>query len=269
MIDLHNHILPGIDDGAKNWQESLAMARAAQQDGISAIVCTPHWVIGQYENTSSIILDAMAKLQRLCHRRQVEVKLFPGAELHLDPTIAAAIDTGELLTINRGRYALIELPVHIMPPNLDMFLYSLAGRNITPVLAHPERYFWLMEDPAVLFDWVQAGYLIQITAASLLGYFGHAIQRFTVQLLEHNLAHILATDTHGMKMRSPRLSQAREKASRIVGEEAAIRLVHHTPQAVLAGNRPEIAEPIAFTERGGWRGFFSFFSRKRYSRPRG
>jgi protein-tyrosine phosphatase len=248
MIDLHNHLLPGLDDGASDWEQSLAMARTAVQDGIKGIVCTPHWILGQYENTRQPILSTLEELRVKLAEHHIQLDVYPGAELRLDVRLAKGIQSGELLTINdTGRFTFVELPWEILPPNLEDFLWDLQVQKITPIISHPERNQVLLQDPVRLYNWVQMGVLTQLTAASLLGYFGRQTHEFSIFLLEHHLAHVLATDAHGLCVRAPKLSQACEVAQEIVGAEMARQMVSETPRQIIAGVRFHPPDPIAIS----------------------
>jgi len=265
MIDLHNHILPGSDDGARDWRDSLEMARAAVDDGITDVVCTPHWVSCEYENGSARILEKLAQLQTLLVESKLPLQLHPGTELRLDPSLPSLLRSGDLLTINDGkRYALIELPMHVMPMGLQSFFLELDAHGIVPVIAHPERYPWVIEEPELVYRWVSDGFLVQITAASLLGEFGQTVERLSRRLLEHRLVQVIATDSHGLKMRSPKLSRARQVAAACIGEEAGWDLVRDNPAKIIAGRPLNPPEPIELSNKsGGWRRFFARFGSKR------
>ncbi len=264
MFDLHNHCLPGLDDGARDGEESLAMARIAVEDGIEGVVCTPHWARGSFENKRDGTLAAVAAFKEELAARKIPLKVYPGAEIRLDFDVLAAIESGEILTVNdNGRFVLIELLPDILPPNLENVFWSLQGRRIRPIISHPERNPALRRDPARLFKWVEMGVLTQVTAASLLGSFGEEVRRFTIMLLEHRMAHIIATDSHGLGVRAPRLSIGYEEAARIVGHEAALQMVHETPRRVIEGETVLAPDPVPLDVRTSkpsfWKRSFSFF----------
>lgn len=248
MIDLHSHLLPGLDDGAADWTQSLQMARLAVADGIDAMVCTPHWVYGLYDNTRERILRLCGSLQQKLLEADIPLQVHAGCEIRLDPDIPALLASGRLMTYNDGgRYALIELPGEFIPAYADNIFRSLLEQGITPVLSHPERYPALIHNPARLYDWIKMGLYSQVTAASLLGRFGSVIRRFTLRLLEHGLAHILATDTHSPTMRAPHLGEAVVELQEIVGSEITEKMVVTTPQSILSGDAFEVPAPLPFS----------------------
>jgi protein-tyrosine phosphatase len=148
MIDLHNHILPGLDDGADNWPKSIAMARIAYEDGITGIVCTPHWIPGKYENKRADIITVVEEFKKHLVEQEIPLSIYPGAELRLDIRLTEKIASGELMTVNNnGIYVLIELPEESIPDNLEDFLWHLALKNIKPIISHVERYPLLHKNP--------------------------------------------------------------------------------------------------------------------------
>jgi protein-tyrosine phosphatase len=250
MIDLHNHILPGLDDGADDWQQSIAMARMAREDGITGIVCTPHWVPGKYENTRADIIARTAELKNHLDENKIELKIYPGAELRLDISLPEKIASGELITINDNRtYALIELPEESIPDNLEDFLWHLALKNIKPILSHVERQPLLHGNPERLFKLVEMGILTQITAASLLEQFTPKIRDFSLMLLEHRLVHMLVTDSHGLHVRSPKLFAGYEVVKNIIGEEAARKMVYDLPKDIIDGKEVFADDPVPFKKK--------------------
>ncbi len=245
MLDLHNHILPGLDDGALDWGQSIAMARLAMDDGVTGIVCTPHWVSGYCDNTLPLILQTTDAFREKLEAADIPLSVFPGAELRLDYNLVERLKSEEVLTLNNtGHYALIEFPAEILPHNLDNFFWELQANDITPIISHPERHSIMMHNPAMLYKWVAGGILVQITSASLLGRFGSEVRKHAIYLMEHRMAHIIATDAHGLTMRSPRLSEGVETARSIVGGDLAHRMVHEYPQSIIDGVPILVPDPI-------------------------
>jgi len=239
MIDLHCHILPNLDDGARSLDEALEMAHMAVEDGIEGIVCTPHWLPGIYENDRERILTKLRIFEQKLADNCIPLRLYPGSELRIDPRLADLLKSKQVLTLNdTGRYALIELPQMHIPERVDEFLWHLAVSGLTPILGHPERNLFLHQHVNRFYRWAEAGVLIQITAASLEGGFGEIVRDFAIFLLKHNLVHIIATDAHDLRFRSPNLSQAFRIAARLVGDEMAEKLVNKNPHRVVN------AEPI-------------------------
>lgn len=250
MIDLHNHILPGLDDGADTWPKSIDMARMAYEDGIAGIVCTPHWIPGKYNNQRTQIIAAVNEFRNHLAEKNIALKIYPGAELRLDIALPEKISAGELMTINdTGVYALIELPEDSIPDNLEDFLWHLALKNIKPIISHVERHPLLQKNPKRLVKWVEMGVLTQLTAASVLEKFTPEIRDFSLMLLEHRLVHILVTDSHGRHTRLPKLYEGYETVENVIGREAARKMVYDLPKDIIDGKEVFTDDPLPFKKK--------------------
>ena len=264
MIDMHSHILPGLDDGAADWAQAIAMARVAVKDGITEMVCTPHWVLGKYENNKERILPRFAEFEARLVAEKIPLKIHSGAELRIDTTLLQRLKAGELLTLNNGSgYVLLELPDDNLPSNLHDFFWQLQVNDFRPILSHVERNPILRENPRRLFDWVERGILTQITAASLQSGFAREIREFALFLVEHRLAHMIVTDTHSLRMRKPELSGAYSVIERLMGQETAARMVYETPRHILRGEHVSVDDPIPVEEPKKRRRFWTFLRTKR------
>jgi protein-tyrosine phosphatase len=241
MIDLHCHILPGVDDGAEDWEECLQMARIAVEDGIRTIVATPHWPGDPSGASRADRVQALTReVQERLDREGISLRLLPGHELVILPEVLDELVSGGALACPRegtgtARYALLETPYHHLPFFLRDLLFQVQSRGFTPILAHPERNPTVQAKPETVQEYVDAGCLIQVTAGSLLGQFGGPSQRTARTLLRRGWAHILASDAHSPENRPPRLSEARQQAAQLVGEETAQRMVEETPASVIRG----------------------------------
>src|SRR5215212_10213497 len=172
LIDLHCHLLPGIDDGARNQAEALEMARIAVAEGITTIACTPHILPGVYNNVGPAIRAATDALQRALHEADVPITLVVGADVHIAPNVLAQLRSGGALSLNNSRYVLIEPPHHILPPHIEDAFFNLAAGGYTPILTHPERMTWIETHYDVVQRLANAGVSMQLTAAALTGKFG-------------------------------------------------------------------------------------------------
>src|SRR6185312_1248210 len=143
MIDLHCHILPGIDDGAPDLATSLAMARLAVADGITVTACTPHILPGVYNNSGAMIGAAVARLRVALAEAEIPLRLVAGADVHVAPDLVAQLGAGSALTINGSRYLLLEPPHHVLPPRLEDHIFHLQTAGYVPILTHPERLSWI------------------------------------------------------------------------------------------------------------------------------
>ena len=265
MIDLHNHLLPGIDDGAKKVEETLEFLRIARRDGVRVVVATPHMKPGVYDNHRETILQRVALVREAARGDEAEgVTLLPGAEVYYTADLAARARAGELLTVgDRGRHLLLELPYQQVPMHVDDSIFQLRLLGITPLMAHPERVAYYLDDIERVAASVRLGALTQVTACSLTGKFGDKARQFALAMLERNLIHVLATDSHDVRYRPPILSEAVRTAAAIVGEAGARRMVEDTPQAILDGKDIEVAEAEAPRRRGVANRLRSLFSPRR------
>ena len=245
MIDLHCHILPGIDDGPELLNESIEMCRIAANDGISKVACVPHHVVGKYNNNREKIIKCVEKLQASIDSENIPLTLYPGCEIRLDLNLVEKIKAGELLTMNdSGRYITLELPNEALPKNIEEIISSLIFAGIIPIVAHPERNHAIQNDPEILYQLVQLGALAQLTASSLTGRVGSRIEKFSTLLLEHKLAHMLVTDAHSSKQRRPTLSKGLKRLKEVVGEKAAMDMIEAIPEKILNGEDIEVEFPI-------------------------
>lgn len=238
MIDLHTHILPGLDDGVADPAESVELARALVADGVTIVVGTPH-VRDDYPTTP----DGMAAALRLA-RAAIEAAGLPlqvvgGGELALDFMRGLSADDVDRFAFGRSRVVLLESPVYGWPLDLPHTIADLRRRGYTPVLAHPERNVEIAETPGKLARFVEDGALTQLTASSVDGRFGKAVARVCRELLELGLVHFVASDAHGAGVREAGMSGAVE----VVGPELGRWLTQDVPAALLAGEplppRPE------------------------------
>lgn len=216
MIDLHCHILPGLDDGAKTWEESLQMARIAYEDGIKTIVATPHVHNGTYEIKKEQILDATSELNCLLSKEKINIKILPGASIQVQEGLIEGLKSGELLTLNdTGKYVLLELP-HQSVPNIINLILRLELAGIKPIITHPERNLEIQESPSLLDGLCRRGCLLQTTAGSFLGSFGIKAKLCARSLLwEKEAMLFVATDAHSARKRPPKLSRALKRITRM------------------------------------------------------
>ena len=259
MIDIHHHLLHGLDDGAKDLETSVEMARAAIANGITHIVCTPH-ANDQYA------FDPVVNFQRLM---ELQDRIGDGLTLGLGCDFHLSYDNIEdhakrptRYTINGKRYLLVEFPDMVIPLQMSDTLYNLNVSGTVPIITHPERNYTLATHPTRMVPWLRSGCLIQITAASLLGRFGKRAQSVAQDLLEKNWVSFIASDAHNLTSRPVVLREAHAKAAKRYGQETADRLCIHNPRAVFYGEPlPPQPEPAGLDEEPPRRGFLSRFFR--------
>lgn len=242
MIDLHSHILPGIDDGAQNLDVALAMARAAVSGGVRVQACTPHIMPGVWDNRGPDIRAAVARLQGHLDEAGIDLRLVTGADVHIVPDLVGGLRSGRLLSLADTRYVLLEAPHHVAPARIDECFFGLLSAGYVPIFTHPERLSWIESHYDLMVRLVRSGVWMQITAGSLTGAFGRRPQYWGERMLADGLVHILASDTHNMTRRPPVLAEGRAAAAAIVGEDEAWHMVVTRPLGIL-NNEPSAQLP--------------------------
>jgi protein-tyrosine phosphatase len=259
VIDIHSHILPEIDDGARSLEEAVEMARIATEDGIEYMVATPHMFNGLSGNpTPSKTVERVAALNEAIKNLN-GVKILPGNEVHISHDIAEHVRNNRVTRINQRNYMLVEFPQLTVPVGAEELFYKLLLLGVRPILVHPERNGQIQANPAIVLKFVERGVFVQVTAMSVTGEFGPAAKAAADQLLRHNCVHFLATDTHRTRSRPPILSRGRDAAALMIGPEKARALVEDNPLAVVNGEALKVDPPIPF--RSGKQEKKGFFSR--------
>jgi protein-tyrosine phosphatase len=248
MIDLHAHILPGLDDGVATVEEACELARRAAAEGITAIAATPH-VREDYPTTPAQMEAAVRDLRRELRVADIAVDILPGGEIALDSLgLLGQEDLLRFSLAQSGRYLLVEFPYVGWPLALETSLWKVQAAGLVPIIAHPERNREVQERPGLLAPLIAAGTLVQVTAASLDGRLGPSSQTAAQALLKDGTAHLIASDAHGPAIREPGLADA----FAAVGDVALARyLTEEVPAAIVAGD-PLPMRP-ARPARGLWR----------------
>jgi protein-tyrosine phosphatase len=230
FFDIHCHILPQLDEGARTVEESMRMLQLAFDDGISGIVATPHIITGIYNNTKKIIERAIAELKVSADR----IGIYTGAEIRIGRDLAARIDSMELPLINNNNFILLELPTYVIPPlrELEAIVKGLRNRQISPIFAHPERNVPIMKDFSIMERLVKCGAFFQMTAMSITD---RDMQRSALKMIKKGYIHVVASDAHDARKRPPVLSAAHEAVSRKLGSEIAERLFTCNPLKIIRG----------------------------------
>jgi protein-tyrosine phosphatase len=232
MIDLHCHILPGLDDGARTIEESRDMARVAAREGVTAIAATPH-VGHDFPTTAEQMERGVAELNRDFARERIGVTVLHGGEIDLEQLSTLTAEEIERFSLAQtGRYVLVEIPLIGWPLYLNRRIFELRSARLTPLLAHPERNREVQRNPSVLAAAASAGALFQVTAASLDGRLGRRLKQACERLLELELVHVLATDAHAPTTRAAGLSSA---VSALRDDGLARYLTEEVPAAIVAG----------------------------------
>lgn len=237
MIDIHTHILPNLDDGAKSMDEAIAMARMAHEDGITHIFCTPHHHWARFElEEMQFYVD---QLQIILKRVGIPVQLYTGHEVHLYHKTLRDYFAGTVLSLGESPYILAEPQFDDYGTHTDELLRHFFAEGLTPIMAHPERIKPIQENLGLLEWFLEAGGLTQITAESLTRDDGVPARACVEEMLRNDMVHIIASDAHGADYRPIGLRAAREAAAAIVGEEKAWAMVKDTPQKIVDNVKEE------------------------------
>lgn len=256
FVDIHCHMLPGIDDGAADWQESLDMARMAVADGIGTVIVTPHQLGNFAHNQGDQIRQLAQQFQELLQEQNVPLEVLPGADVRIEDGMLQKLASGEVLSLgDLGGHVLLELPHELYFP-LEGILDALSSQGLIGILSHPERNRGILRDCDLLGPLVDAGCLMQVTAGSLMGTFGSASQRLSEWMVAEGLVHFIATDAHGRKSRRPLLRRAFDRVAELTDQQTATELCSVNPAFVARKQRVPAGRRIA-QKSGGWRGMFT------------
>jgi protein-tyrosine phosphatase len=244
-VDLHCHLLPGIDDGPDSLEKSLTMARVAAEDGTSTVLATTHWPLDPraLEPTPERLHKVAAELRSALLAEGISLEIQPCHELMADTTLAAHLVSGAAFSFGGARrYCLVEMPYHHLPTSFRDIIFQVQARGFTPILAHPERSAPIQQQPEKLDELAEAGCLVQVTASSIVD--GGPPARLTRRFLESGVAQIVASDGHSPRRRPPILSEAADELARSYGPAFADAVTRTIPAALLAGAELPPLPPI-------------------------
>lgn len=208
MIDIHCHILPGIDDGPKDIETSLKMLKIAEEDGISKIIATPHFYRGFYENEYQDVEKKVKELNEASKENNINVEILPGQEIFLDKHTLEDYKSGAIKGLNNSKYMLMELPPDILPGYVLDIIYELRLLGVKPIIAHPERYVYVMEDIHILNSFIKEECFFQLNSGSITGVFGKSIQKTAIKLIKNGICDFVASDAHTEGRRKPQIKEA-------------------------------------------------------------
>ena len=244
MVDIHSHILPGVDDGAADMEISLEMCRIAVADGVSTLAATPHMRDGVYNVERDTIINGVHELRKRLKEEGIPLNVVPGADIHVDVDFVKLLEKGCLVTLNdTGKFVLIEFPPYSIPPQSAEFLFSLQITGVVPIITHPERNQAVQRNPEMVNKWVETGNLIQVTAGSITGALGKEAQTSAMKLLSAGLVHIVASDAHSATWRPPGLSSAKKVVAETLSEEEADMVCNVRPERIIEGKPVDIPDP--------------------------
>lgn len=242
MIDLHSHLLPGIDDGSQNWEESLEMARQAVTDGTTEILITHHILDNTHYKLETAILEKFAEMQRRLQAEKINLKLHLACEVFYQPDMEL---NHKISTFNNnGRYFLVEFPMQGIPRGVDDVFFQLILDGVTPVIAHPERNVGILKNPNRAYEFAQRGALFQMNAGSLNGKYGEGVAALATSLMNSRLIHFFGSDGHNIRSRKVCMGKDYQLVRDLWGDRVATRLFLENPRLALAGEEIKVPEPL-------------------------
>ena len=251
MYDVHCHMLPAFDDGAKDLDTALQMARIAVEDGITHLACTPHIYPGLFDYDSKRIRAATDSFRIELEKADIPLEIGMGADIQQVSEMVQRLNDGSMPTINQSRYCLFEPPHHIAPTNFEESVFNVIAAGYVPVITHPERLSWIETHYQEFVNVAKLGAWMQVTAGSLTGRFGPRPQYWAEKLLGEGIVRLLATDAHNLTSRAPLLTEGQHAAASLVGAEESRALVVERPMAIW-NNTPveQVSYPPAFNKHG-------------------
>lgn len=241
MIDFHTHILPGIDDGSRNINETIRLLEEAERNGFDKIILTPHYLEKTYEANEEERKELLDKVRECIPENRI--KLYLANEIYVTYNMLDLLREKEASTINDTRYILFELPMNRNISNLNSILYSLLENKYIPIIAHPERYKFVQEDPNMLLDLINLGVLFQSNYGSLIGIYGNEAKKTVKQLLKANMIHFMGSDVHRPNSIYPKMDKIMKELEKIISDEKIKELTEINPNMVLQNEEIYIEEP--------------------------
>lgn len=251
MIDIHCHLLPAVDDGPGTVEQAIEMAKRAAQEGVTAIVVTPHAFHPQFETDDLNVAQAAESLQHVLTEEGIDIKLYPGQEIRVFGDLVQALADGEALALAGTRYVLVEFPSDSVPAYAEQLFFSLQADGYTPIIAHPERNKEFATNPQRLMDFVSSGALSQVTTSSLTGEFGQTVQELAFVFLRNGLSQLVASDAHSTGRRSFYWDAAQDAVTEELGAEQWETLVTNA-EAVIQDEFVFVDPPVL--PKKNWRG---------------
>lgn len=248
MIDIHAHILPGLDDGSPDLECSLAMAELAVESGVTGVAATPHCNMpGRFANYwGKSLRQEIGRFRRELEKAGIRLEIYPGMEIFGTPDVPELLRTGRLTTLGGSRYPLIEFPFHEYGLQATEILREVIALGYRPVVAHPERYRYTQEDPMLLNRWVGMGCLLQLNKGSLLGRFGRSAEALAISLIDRGFAAAVASDAHSPAVRTTWMLEVWDLLCAEYSENAAKLLLEENPRRLLQNEEIENEEPEWF-----------------------
>ena len=233
LVDIHCHVLADIDDGPSDWEQSLNMARVAEDNGISTIVTTPHWIQGtSWQPSYKTVLEKIDKLNELLTSKKINLKVLSGMEVGISENLVDLLNSGEILTLANSKYVLIEIPYISLPFGLEEIVFEIISAGYIPLLAHPERNKELQTNPGRILDLIDRGALAQITAGSLCGDWGDNAKDCSVEFANMDAIFAVASDGHSSNSRPPEMLSGLRVLESLVGEDKVLEILSNSEKII-------------------------------------
>lgn len=244
MIDVHSHIVFGVDDGSKSIEQSIEMLQEANSLGFEKVIVTPHYIEEYYEMDKEEIAARIEILKEELEKVDCNIEIIQGNEIYITNNINELLENEQAVALNNKKYVLFELPLNAEAMNLNEVVYQILEKGRIPILAHPERYPFVQKDPNVLLDLIENGVLIQSNYGSIIGQYGKQVKNTVKKMLEHNMVHLLGSDVHRPRTVYTRIDEALEEIGKIVDEETLENITLNYPQQIIEGNDIDIPKAI-------------------------
>ena len=233
MIDIHTHILPGIDDGSKDFEQSLIMAGEACDAGFTEIITTAHYMTNVYEADKEKRQDLIGKYQNFLEQNNINIKLYNGAEIYYSDEFPELVQDGTIPTLAESQYVLFELPLHTKVTYIDSCIFKLKRMGYIPIIAHPERYSVVQEDISLAKDWIECGALLQSNFGSAIGFYGKNAKKTLFKLLKEDMITFFGTDNHRIGQTYANMPKIIKILQRKIGEEKLYELSEINPRKII------------------------------------
>lgn len=243
MIDFHSHILPEIDDGSRSIEETYDMIKEAYEAGFTAIISTSHYIDGSYDCDKKTREELISRIEEGLKEKNIDIRIYNGAEAYVSRDLNLLVKENKLPTMNNSKYLLFELPMNTKVLFLEDAIYNLLSINVVPIIAHPERYSFVQENPNMLLDLIDKGVLFQMNYGSVSGLYGKEVKKTAIKLLKANMIHFLGSDAHRHHSIYSNMNELKSNIIKIIGEDKFKELSEENPNLVINNENIEIAEP--------------------------
>lgn len=253
MIDIHSHLVYGVDDGSKSMEDTMRMLKEAKNAGFTDVICTPHYMEDYYEVPCNEISERISNMRDLA--KGIDIKIHQGNEIYANENIIEYIKSGQATSLNDSKYVLIEFPMQNEPINMDQVIYLLLQAGKVPIVAHPERYSYVRENPNMLLEYIEQGVLFQTNYGSVIGMYGNEIKETAKKLLTHDMIHFLGSDNHRVNTVYKHIPEALKTLEKWIREDKIIELTTDNPSYILNDEELEIDDPIELKKSifGSWK----------------